>query len=288
MSRKLKIALISFLVVALIAWLAFYFTPESVVVLDSKGVIGVQQRNLIYIVSSLMLIVVFPALFLTLFFAWKYREGRKGEKYTPEWDHSVLAEVIWWGIPFLIVIFLSLITWKSSHALDPFRPFDSDHKPLKIQVVALEWKWLFLYPEQGIATVNFVEFPSHVPIQFEITADAPMNSFWIPQLGGQIYAMPAMRTQLHLMASEEGSYRGCSAQLSGDGFAGMTFTAEATTEEEFNTWVSSVKKKGKALNLAEYKELVKPSQYHEVQVYKLAQPDLFEQILMKYMMPPQP
>lgn len=288
MRRTLKIALIAFFVFALLAWLLLHFSPQSMVVLDSKGLIGVQQRNLVYIISALMLIVVLPALFLTFFFAWKYREGRKGEKYTPDWDHSILAEVIWWGIPFLIIIALSVVTWRSSHALDPFRPLVSDHKPLKIQVVALEWKWLFLYPEQGIATVNVVAFPSHVPLQFEITADAPMNSFWIPQLGGQIYAMPAMRTQLHLMANEEGSYRGCSAQLSGDGFAGMTFTAEASTEEAFSAWVASVQKRGKALNFSEYQKLVKPSQYHAVQFYKLVQPDLFEQILMKYMMPPQP
>ncbi len=156
---------------------------------------------------------------------------------------------------------------------------------MTIQVVALDWKWLFLYPEYGIATVNFIQFPENTPINFEITSDAPMNSFWIPQLGGQIYAMPAMRSKLHLIASETGSFRGVSANISGKGFAGMMFTAKASTDEEFNQWVRWVKQSPKRLDKIVYEQLLKPTEYHPVEYYLLLQNDLFDQILMKYMVP---
>ena len=156
-----------------------------------------------------------------------------------------------------------------------------------IQVVALNWKWLFLYPEYGIATVNFVQFPENTPINFEITSDAPMNSFWIPQLGGQIYAMPAMRSKLHLIASEVGSFRGVSANISGRGFSGMNFTAKSSSEEDFNQWVKWVKKSPKRLDMDAYDQLLKPSEYHPVEYFLLMQGDLFDRILMKYMSPSQ-
>ena len=162
-------------------------------------------------------------------------------KHAPDWEHNYIAEYCWWGVPIVIIVILAVTTWKSSHDLNPFKPIESEKKPLAIQVVALHWKWLFIYPEQGIATVNFVQFPEKTPINFEITSDAPMNSFWIPQLGGQIYAMPAMRSKLHLIANEIGSFRGVSANISGKGFAGMTFTAKSSSEEDFDAWVQSGK-----------------------------------------------
>ncbi|NDD59526.1 MAG: cytochrome ubiquinol oxidase subunit II, partial [Chlamydiae bacterium] len=176
-------------------------------------------------------------------------------------------------------------TWKSTHDLNPYKPIATSQKPLKIQVVALQWKWLFIYPEQGIATLNFVQFPEKTPVSFEITADAPMNSFWIPQLGGQIYAMPAMVSQLNLIADEQGSFRGVSANLSGDGFAGMTFVAKASSETEFHQWVNSVRRSGNFLNLKEYNRLVKPSAYCPEAFYLLKEDNLFDHILMKYKAP---
>jgi len=184
--------------------------------------------------------------------------------------------------PLIIILILSVITWKSSHQLNPFKPLTSDKKPVTIQVVALQWKWLFIYPEQGIATVNFIQFPEKRPVNFEITADAPMNSFWIPQLGGQIYAMPAMRTKLHLIADEVGTYRGLSTNISGKGFAGMTFNAKASSEAEFEQWVSEVKRSGKSLEFANYKQLVEPSEYVPVSYYSLPDRNLFDQIMQQY------
>jgi cytochrome o ubiquinol oxidase subunit 2 len=180
-----------------------------------------------------------------------------------------------------------MITWKSTHDLNPFNPIVSDKKAVKIQVVALQWKWLFIYPEQGIATVNFIQFPVDTPVNFEITADAPMNSFWIPQLGGMIYAMPAMRSKLHLIASEMGDFRGVSANLSGTGFAGMTFVAKSSSLADFEGWVQTVRQSKSQLTAESYKQLVMPSQNNPVATYILQDNNLFEEVLMKYMPPAQ-
>ncbi len=285
MKTNFKILISVLVFIAVIAVSALYISSHSIAVLDPKGMIGEKERDLIITASLLMLIVVVPVFVFALFFAWKYRAGNKA-RHEPDWEHNYIAEYCWWGVPLFIVVILAVITWKSSHELNPFKPLDSTTKPLTIQVVALEWKWLFIYPEQGIATINFVQFPEKTPINFEITADAPMNSFWIPQLGGQIYAMPAMRSKLHLIANEVGSYRGASANISGEGFAGMVFTAKSSTDADFNQWVLSVQQ-STVLNLDTYNQLVEPSSYNPVAYYKLGQPNLFDEIMMKYMMPPQ-
>jgi cytochrome o ubiquinol oxidase subunit 2 len=186
----------------------------------------------------------------------------------------------------VIIVILAVITWRSSHELNPFRPLRADKPAITIQAIALDWKWLFIYPEHGIATVNFIQFPVKTPINFEITSDAPMNSFWIPALGGQIYAMPAMRSKLHLIADEIGDYRGASANISGKGFAGMKFTAKATHEEEFEKWAETVRQSPIHLDLNQYNELLVPSEYNPISYYSLLEPNLFEQVLMKYMAPP--
>lgn len=286
MKKIFKIVIVVLLFLAAIAVSALYISNHEIAVLDPKGLIGEKERDLIITSSLLMLIVVIPVFIFALVFAWKYRETAKA-RHEPDWEHNYIAEYCWWGVPLVIVAILAVLTWKSSHELSPFRPIESDKKTLQIQVVALDWKWLFIYPEQGIATVNFVQFPEKTPINFQITSDAPMNSFWIPQLGGQIYAMPAMRSNLYLIANEPGSFRGCSANISGDGFAGMKFTAKATSEEDFDKWVQSVRQSGKNLNLDEYNELLKPSQFNPIAYYSLAKQDLFDWIIMKYMMPAQ-
>ena len=285
MMKKLKILIISCLFLGVAALTVWFFYSQDIAVLNPKGIIALKQRNLMITATWLMLIVVVPVFIMTAVFAWKYRESNKQADYKPNWDSSHLAECFWWGVPCVIVLFLALITWSSSHELSPYKPIVADKKPLTIQVVALQWKWLFIYPEQNIASLNFVQFPENVPINFEITADAPMNSFWIPQLGGQIYAMPAMKTQLHLMASEKGEFRGLSSNISGDGFAGMTFVAKASSEEDFETWVSSVRASGKNLTLDAYNNLVNPSQYDPPAFYLLKKESLFDEIIMKYLMP---
>jgi len=287
MSNKIRVALITIALIGTVLLSAFYMMNHNIPVLQPKGMIGMQQRDLLVICTLLMCIVVIPVFVIMIFFSWKYHEGRKSEKHSPDWDHNVLAECVWWGVPFIIVVILAVITWRSTHELNPFKPLDSDVKPIVIQAVALDWKWLFIYPEQGIATVNYIQFPVDTPLNFEITADAPMNSFWIPQLGGQIYAMPAMRTKLHLIANEEGEFRGCSSNISGEGFAGMYFKAVASSDSEYRAWVSSVKESSRSLSRAAYDQLVSPSQYDPVTYYSKVERDLFDYIVMKYMQMPE-
>lgn len=255
------------------------------VVLNPAGIIAEREKRLMLFALGLSLIVVVPVLTMLGSFAWKYRETNTKANYQPDWGGSRVAESIWWGVPLTLILCLSIVTWHSSHELDPFRALASDKKPLTIQVVALQWKWLFIYPEQHVATVNFVEFPKDTPVNFQVTADAPMNSFLIPQLGGQIYAMNGMSTQLHLMASRTGDFRGLSANISGDGFSSMHFIARAATQDQFDNWLETVYEAPNTLDYDTYQKLAKPSQPKAPTLYASSQDDLYDTILMKYMMP---
>lgn len=285
MKKKYKVLSLIILSLLASAFALFFLLHGDIAVLNPKGEIGEKQSRLLTVSTLLMLIIVIPVYLLAFFIVWKYRADNKKASYKPDWDYSLLAESIWWGLPCVIILILSILTWTSSHELDPFKPIDRDKKPLTIQVVALQWKWLFIYPEQKIATVNFFQFPENTPVHFEITADAPMNSFWIPKLGGQIFAMAGMTTQLYLIAKEPGSYRGSSANLSGEGFSGMEFIAQASSDEDFNSWVNAVKNSPSALDLHTYIELAKPSSYDPVKTYCLQDESLYDWIVMKYMMP---
>jgi cytochrome o ubiquinol oxidase subunit 2 len=223
MGKKYKIIFGVLVIGVLIAVAVKYLKTVNIEVFNPKGSIAEKQRNLIIFASLLSLLVIIPVYILTFTFLFKYRETNKKARYTPDWDHNRIYETIWWGIPIAVILLLSIVTWNSTHALDPYKPLSSSEKPLDIQVVALQWKWLFIYPEQNVATVNYVQIPVNRPVTFTITSDAPMNSLWIPQLGGQIYAMSGMSTQLHLIANHAGSYNGSSANISGEGFAGMRF-----------------------------------------------------------------
>ncbi len=262
-----------------------HYNWGEIALLFPKGLIALKERNLLFIIQAIMLLVVIPVYFLTFLFSWKYRAHNNKAKYDPDFVDNRLAEYIWWGLPLLITIVISGLTWLRTYELDPFRPLASDKKAKTIQVVALQWKWLFIYPEENIATVNFVQFPEKTPIHFEITADAPMNSFWIPQLAGQIYAMPKMRTQLHLIADEAGEFRGSSANISGVGFAGMHFIAKASSEKEFQDWVKSAQQSSLSMNFEDYNQLALPSENNPVTIYRLKEKNLFNQIIMKYMPP---
>ncbi len=276
-----------FILVSLVIGLfcTLFLNTGDMPLLNPSGVIGVKERDLMVVSILLMLIVVVPTIAMVFIIGWKYRADNKDADYDPNWDKSHVAEVIWWGIPCAIVIILSVMIWFSTHELNPFTPLDSKVKPVRVQVVSLDWKWLFIYPEYGIASVNYMEVPEKTPINFEITSDAPMNSFWIPKLGGQIYSMPGMRTKLHLIADHPGSYRGSSANLSGKGFSGMKFIAKAGTEADFEQWVQTVKQTGSPLDLETYKRLSEPSMNNPVALYTLQKEDLFEWVIMKYMMP---
>ncbi|NUU36231.1 Cytochrome bo(3) ubiquinol oxidase subunit 2 [Pseudomonas fluorescens] len=254
----------------------------NMTLLNPKGQVGLDERNLIITATLLMLLVVIPVIVMTFLFAWKYRASNTSATYTPKWNHSTKIEIAVWAVPIMIIIALGYVTYKSTHALDPYKPLESDVKPVTIEVVALDWKWLFIYPEQGIATVNKIVFPAHTPINFRITSDAVMNSFFIPALGGQIYAMAGMQTKLHLIANENAEMDGISANYSGAGFTGMKFKATATTQEEFDAWVSEVKKAPKKLEQAEYAALAKQSQNNPVELYSSVTPNLFQTIVDKY------
>lgn len=282
MGLKIRLSLALLLAAIVVTALVLFIPVTDVPMLNPKGWVGAQQRDLIVYASLLMAIIILPVFLLYAIISLRYRSSRRGT-YAPEWNHHVALEIAWWGLPCIIVVFLAIAAWRSSHALDPYKPLASDRKPLTIQVVSLNWKWLFLYPEQGIAAVNLIQIPVGTPIAFEITSDAPMNSFWIPQLGGQIFAMSGMRTKLHLIADQAGSYRGCSANLSGVGFAGMAFKVEARAEEEFLAWVDSVRSSPEQLDFDRYRELVEPSQNSPVATYVLTDPGLFNTIIMQYM-----
>lgn len=257
-----------------------------VTILTPHGWIAFQQRHLMLTLTSIMLIVVVPVLIGVFYIGWKYREGNQHKnKYTPDVDHNHGFQTLLWLFPFLIIVVMSIINWQTAHQLDPFRPIVSTAKPMTIQVVALRWKWLFIYPEQGIATVNYVAFPEKTPITFYLTADAPLNSFWIPQLGGQMYAMPGMSNRLHLIANETGDFPGSTAELSGAGFAGMRFRAKSLTQNDFDAWVSSVKQSSQTLNMDTYNKLAEPSEDTPPAFYASTEDDLYNTIIMKFMGP---
>ena len=263
----------------------FALHGSTFALLDPKGVIGMQERNLIILATLLMAIVVVPVLVLTFVIAWRYRSSNTQATYTPDWDHNMVAESVWWGIPCIIILALAIITWTSSHSLDPAKKLVSPHQPMTIQVVALQWKWLFIYPSQQIATVNFVQFPKDTPVTFELTSDAPMNSFWIPQLGSQIYAMPGMTTHLNLIANQFGSFNGDSANLSGAGFASMKFIAKASSQADFQQWVDHVHTSPNVLTTSSYTLLAKPGEPTAQTIYTLGDPYLFNEVLGKFMAP---
>lgn len=256
-----------------------------IAMLFPKGSIALEQRNLLFILQAIMLLVIIPVYVLTFIFSWKYRAHNTKAKYDPDLIDNHVAEIIWWGLPLVLTIIIAVLTWVKTYELDPYKPLASDKKPLTVQVVALQWKWLFIYPEENVASLNFLQIPVDTPVHFLITADAPMNSFWIPDLGGQIYAMPAMQTQLYLIADKTGDFRGSSANLSGDGFAGMHFITRASSDEEYKKWIESAKQSANTLDLKNYDDLAAPSKNNPIELYQLKDGNLFEEIIMKYMHP---
>jgi len=257
---------------------------NKVVVMASKGQVAVEEMHLLIFSVLLMLIVVIPVIILTLVIARRYRASNTKAKYSPEFSHSVSLELVWWTVPIIIIAILATVTWKTTHQLDPYKTLDVQGKPVTIQAIALRWKWLFIYPQQSIATVNYVVFPVHRQISFQITSDAPMNSFQIQQLAGQIYAMNGMRTKIHMVTNYEGTYRGRSVSFSGAGFANMKFTVKATSQAQFNQWVAQVKRSPKQLNMNTYDQLVKPTENYMPPIfYSTVVPDLFNKIMLKFM-----
>ncbi|WP_346908642.1 ubiquinol oxidase subunit II [uncultured Roseibium sp.] len=266
----------------------FVLSGCNMVVMSPSGDIALQQRDLILIATVLMLLIIIPVMGLTIFFAWRYRHSNKAATYEPEWHHSTRLEVIIWSAPLAIIIILGAVTWISTHKLDPYRPLDriaadrpvpEDVKPLTVEVVALDWKWLFFYPEYGIATVNEMAAPVDRPIEFKITASSVMNSFYIPALAGQIYAMPGMETKLHAVINEPGDFEGISANYSGAGFSHMRFRFHGLDKAGFESWLERVKQNGTALNRDAYLKLEKPSEREPVRYYASVADGLYSSIL---------
>jgi len=276
----------------------------NLVVLDPSGAVATRQSQLLIESTGLMLLIIVPVIALTLFFAWRYRESNTAATYQPDWDHSTQLELVIWGAPLLIIICLGAMTWMGTHLLDPFRPINSAaaqqtnaaanartnaaqanvtqtaaNAHLEVDVVALDWKWLFIYPQYGIATVNELAAPVNRIIDFRITSSSVMNSFSIPALAGQIYAMPGMETTLYAVMNETGSYDGFSANYSGAGFSGMHFPFVSLASGDFDKWVAKVKAEGGSLGRTDYLKLERPSENEPARSYASVDNSLFDAIV---------
>ncbi|HEU0045258.1 ubiquinol oxidase subunit II [Sphingomonas sp.] len=269
----------------------------DMVVMNPTGDIAVQQRNLILIATALMLLVIVPVMILTVVFAWRYRASNRDATYDPDFDHSTSLELVIWSVPLLIIIVLGAVTWSSTHLLDPFRPLDriSAGRPLaknarhmEVQVVALDWKWLFIYPEQGIATVNELALPVDVPVRFSMTSSSQMNTFYAPTLAGMIYAMPGMDSKLHAVLNKPGESWGYSGNYTGAGFSDMRFKLRGLSPADFAAWVQRVKAGGGVLEARRFISLEQPSEKVPPMYFGAVQPDLFYRALNRCVAPGKP
>lgn len=256
--------------------------------LDPKGSVGEQEKHLILIALGVMLLVVIPVIVLTLVFFWRYRETNTAATYSPKWAHSTKIEVVVWSIPVVIVVALAVMIWETTHKLDPYRPIEpiaSDKPPVRVEVVALNWKWLFIYPDYHVATVNRLVLPVDTPVEFKLTAESLMNAFFIPQLGSMVYAMSGMETKLHLIANQTGIYAGMSSAYSGAGFSDMHFNAHVTSRGDFDEWVRQAQAVPDTLDAPTYVKLEQPGTGAPVPIYANVMPGLFDAIVGKYMGP---
>jgi cytochrome o ubiquinol oxidase subunit 2 len=255
---------------------------SEMVLLHPKGPIGESERTLILIAFGLMLLVVVPVIVMAVWFPIKYRASNDKAPYEPKWGSSRKIEIVMWLIPLAIVLALSTLLWRDTHRLDPYKPIAGAGEPLPVEVVSLDWKWLFIYPTQGVAVVNELVFPVGQQLAFRITSDTVMTSFFIPQLGSQIYAMAGMQTRLHLLADHEGAYTGQNQQFSGAGYPDMTFQSLAASPERFEAWLQKVRQSPKTLDMAAFEALRKPGVPDGPIYYSSVAPGLFDHILRLY------
>jgi cytochrome o ubiquinol oxidase subunit II len=260
----------------------------NLVVLDPAGDVAVQQRDLLIESTGLMLLIILPVMALICYFAWTYRESNTAARYEPDWDHSTALELVIWGGPLLIIIWLGAMTWMGTHLLDPYRPIGrvaegkavaADTEPLQVDAIALDWKWLFIYPQFGVAMVNELAAPVDRPIDFHITASSVMNSFALPALAGQIYAMPGMQTILHAVSNQPGTFQGFSGNYSGAGFSGMRFTFQSLSNDDFNAWIAKAKAGGGSLSRQDYLTLEQPSENDPARSFATVDPGLYNAIV---------
>jgi cytochrome o ubiquinol oxidase subunit 2 len=256
-------------------------------ILDPQGPIGAAEKTILIDSLAIMLAIVVPTILATFAFAYWFRASNSKAIYWPDWEYSGRIELVVWAIPALTVILLGGVAWIGAHQLDPPKPIAGASSPLTIQVVSLDWKWLFIYPDQKVATINTLTVPAGVPLQFQLTSASVMNAFFIPQFGSMIYTMNGMTTRLNLQADRPGTFQGLSAQFSGDGFADMHFDVHVVPSEQFPKWAEDASHAGKPLDEQSYQQIAKPSMKNEPAIYRLADPDLFRSIATQKI-PPSP
>ena len=262
------------------AWLLL--KDASIPVLSPSGVIASQQRDLLIFTIALSAVVVIPVYGLLVLFAVKYRATNKKAKYRPNWGENKWLEALWWGIPMVVIVLLAVVTYQTSHGLDPYKRL-AGNDTLEVQVVALRWKWLFLYPDEGVAALNQLPIPVNKPVHFTMTADAPMSAFWIPALGSQIYAMNGMSSELNLKATERGTFTGYTTNINGKGYANMTFAAKVLSQQDYDKWVSRAAVADMTMTAGVYNSLVQPNSETDQRTYRLSDRNLFKTIVDKYM-----
>jgi cytochrome o ubiquinol oxidase subunit 2 len=263
-------------------WLAGLIIPLAACdrgLMDPIGPVGQAEKTILINSTAIMLAIIIPTMVATIAFAWWFRRGNGKATYRPDWEYSGAIEMVVWSIPALTIMLLGGITWIGSHDLEPSKPLESPNKPVTVQVVSLDWKWLFIYPDQGIATVNQLVVPQGTPVDFRLTSATVWNAFFVPQFGSMIYTMPRMTTRLHLQADQQGVYNGISAQFSGDGFPGMQFKAQVLPADQFALWAQGARGSGQALDGPAYALLAKPSSYVKPIIYGAVAPGLFDAIV---------
>jgi cytochrome o ubiquinol oxidase subunit 2 len=248
-------------------------------VLDPAGPVASAEKTILINSTAIMLAIIIPTMIATLAFAWWFRRGNTKAVYRPDWEYSGAIEMVVWGIPVLTVMLLAGIAWIGSHDLEPSRPLKSSTPPLNVEVVSLDWKWLFIYPDQGVATVTQLVVPAGTPVNFKLTSATVWNVFWVPQLGTMIYTMPRMTTRLNLQADKQGSFNGLSGHFSGDGFPGMQFQVQSLPAEQFAMWAQGSRGKGAVLDGRGYAELSRPSSYVKPMTYGAVSPGLYDAIV---------
>ncbi|MBA2279559.1 COX aromatic rich motif-containing protein [Candidatus Saccharibacteria bacterium] len=279
--RTIWLVLLGFIGLSLLV--AALLRGNDVILFSPKGLVADQQHRLMVISTLIMLGFGVPILFFLYFFAWKYREDNEKAAYSPHSDHGKFFTFTLWALPTIIMLILASLMLPATQKLDPKRLIESENERLTIQVVALRWKWLFIYPDQNIATVNYVQIPVDTPVQFELTADeTPMSSFWIPHLGGMLYAMTQHVNWLNLIANTPGDYQGSAAEINGAGFAGMRFITRVSSEEDFKKWVNDTTLSTNELGTSEYASLLMPSENNQAAFYSNPEPEIYSNILSKY------
>jgi cytochrome o ubiquinol oxidase subunit 2 len=248
-------------------------------ILDPVGPVGQAEKTILINSTAIMLAIIIPTVIATVAFAWWFRRGNAKATYRPDWEYSGAIEMVVWSIPALTIMLLGGIAWIGSHDLEPSKPLPSSKPPLKVDVVSLDWKWLFIYPDQGIASVNQLVVPAATPVSFRLTSATVWNSFFVPQMGTMIYTMPRMTTRLNLQADRPGTYDGLSSHFSGDGFPGMQFKVQALPEDQFAMWAQGSRGQGPALDGAAYAELSRPSSYVKPMTYGSVAPNLYDAIV---------